>query len=152
MRGVLAERDEAAADRFPPGREPGAGCRRSPQQHIPAARVCVRVDNFNSLAAMLRTGIGVGVLPTFAETDEPDLMPVSAEIDDLATPVWILSHPDLRRTARIVAFMQDIGGGVAQRLAAETPGVSRPRQEAPAVPGTPAPAPAGRGPRTTPLR
>jgi len=88
------------------------------QQHVPAAQVRVRVDNFNSLASMLRTGLGVGVLPTFAEADEPDLIPVSAHIDDLETPVWILCHPDLRRTARIVTFMRDVGDRVAQRLAA----------------------------------
>ena len=67
---------------------------------------------------MLRTGLGVGVLPTFAEAAEPELMPVSPAIDELETPVWILCHPDLRRTARIVAFMRDVGDRVAQRLAA----------------------------------
>jgi hypothetical protein len=41
---------------------------------------------------------------------------VSPEIDELSTPAWILTHPDLRRTARIQAFMQMLGDSVAQRL------------------------------------
>jgi DNA-binding transcriptional LysR family regulator len=74
------------------------------------------VDIFNSIVSMLRTGLGVGVLPTFVAASEPDLMAVSADIDELATPLWILTHPDLRRTARIQAFMQMVGDGVAKQL------------------------------------
>ncbi len=86
------------------------------QQRIPAQQVRLRVDIFNSIVSMLRTGLGVGVLPTFVAASEPDLMAVSADIDELATPLWILTHPDLRRTARIQAFMQMVGDGVAKQL------------------------------------
>lgn len=86
--------------------------------HIPPRQVRARVDIFNSIAAMLRTGLGVGLLPTFAGANEPDLMPVSDDIDELATPLWLLTHPDLRRTARIQTFMRDIGDAVAASLAA----------------------------------
>jgi len=85
-------------------------------EHIPASQVRLRVDMFNSVVAMLRTGLGIGVLPTFVAAREPDLLPVSAPIDDLSTPLWILTHPDLRRTARIQAFMQGVGDGLAKEL------------------------------------
>ena len=80
------------------------------------ADVRVRVDIFNAKAAMLRTGIGVGVLPTFMEARHPELVAVSEPIDDLAQPVWMLTHPDLRRTARVRAFMQFVGDALVQRL------------------------------------
>lgn len=86
--------------------------------NIPPQRVRVRVDIINSIAAMLRTGLGVGVLPSFAQAGEPDLLPVSGEIEALATPLWLLTHPDLRRTARIQTFMREIGDAVAARLQA----------------------------------
>jgi DNA-binding transcriptional LysR family regulator len=86
------------------------------QENIPPERVRLRVDIFNSVVTMLRTGLGVGVLPSFAAAGEPELIPLSAEIDDLATPLWILTHPDLRRTARIQAFMQLVGDAVAAQL------------------------------------
>ncbi|MCB2023096.1 MAG: LysR family transcriptional regulator [Burkholderiaceae bacterium] len=82
------------------------------------ANVRVRVDIFNATAAMLRTGIGVGLLPTFMEAKHPELVPVSDPIPELAAPIWILSHPDLRRTARVRAFMQHVGDALARQLGA----------------------------------
>jgi DNA-binding transcriptional LysR family regulator len=82
------------------------------------AQVRIRVDIFNAKAAMLRTGIGVGVLPTFMEAKHPELVAVSEPIPELAQPVWMLTHPDLRATARVRAFMQHVGDALAQRLRA----------------------------------
>ncbi|RQP24433.1 LysR family transcriptional regulator [Piscinibacter terrae] len=90
------------------------------QEHIPPGQVRLRVDMFNSLSAMLLTGLGVGVLPDFVAAREPDLVAVSGPIADLATPLWILTHPDLRRTARIQAFMRLVGDSLAQLLAKAT--------------------------------
>ena len=85
--------------------------------HLARANVRVRVDIFNAAAAMLHTGVGVGVLPTFMETAHPQLVAVSAPIDELAVPVWMLTHPDLRHTARVRAFMEYVGDAIARRLA-----------------------------------
>ncbi|MBL8305872.1 MAG: LysR family transcriptional regulator [Rubrivivax sp.] len=82
------------------------------------ARVRVRVDIFNAAAAMLRTGVGVGVLPTFMAERHPELVPVSEVIPELSVPVWMLTHPDLRETARVRAFMQHVGDALSARLAA----------------------------------
>ena len=86
------------------------------RQRLEQANVRVRVDIFNAKAAMLRTGIGVGVLPTFMEAKHPELVAVSEPIPELALPVWIVTHPDLRRTARVRAFMQFVGDALTQRL------------------------------------
>lgn len=86
------------------------------REHLAQSQVRVRVDIFNALAAMLRTGIGVGILPSFMQRSHPDLVPVSDPIPELSVPVWMLTHPDLRQTARVRAFMQDVGDALAQRL------------------------------------
>jgi DNA-binding transcriptional LysR family regulator len=91
------------------------------RQQLAQAQVRVRVDIFNAMAAMLRTGVGIGVLPTFMEPRHPELVPVSEPIVELAVPVWMLTHPDLRHTARVRAFMQHVGDAVAQRLKAHEP-------------------------------
>lgn len=88
------------------------------RQHLARSDVRVRVDIFNAKAAMLRTGIGVGVLPTFMQAKHPELVAVSEPIPELALPVWMLTHPDLRQTARVRAFMQFVGDAVMQRLRA----------------------------------
>lgn len=82
------------------------------------ARVRIRVDIFNATAAMLRTGIGVGVLPTFMEAGNPELVSVSDPIPELAAPIWMLTHPDLRQTARVRAFMQHVGDALSDQLRA----------------------------------
>lgn len=87
------------------------------REHLVPEQVRVRVDIFNAAAAMLRTGIGVAVLPTFMEERLPELVAVSEVIPALDVPVWMLTHPDLRGTARVQAFMRFVGDAVAQRLA-----------------------------------
>lgn len=86
------------------------------RQQLAQAQVRVRVDIFNAVAAMLRTGIGVGILPSFMQDSLPDLVPVSDPIPELSVPVWMLTHPDLRQTARVRAFMQHVGDALAVRL------------------------------------
>jgi DNA-binding transcriptional LysR family regulator len=87
------------------------------RQHLVPTQVRVRVDIFNAVAAMLRTGVGVGILPTFMQDKHPELVPVSDVIPELSVPVWMLTHPDLRETARVRAFMRFVGDAMAKRLA-----------------------------------
>ena len=92
------------------------------RKHLVATQVRLRVDIFNAVAAMLHTGLAVGLLPTFMARRHPDLVPVSEEIPELAVPVWMLTHPDLRQTARVRAFMQHVGDRVAGLLQPESAG------------------------------
>ncbi|MBP6902412.1 MAG: LysR family transcriptional regulator [Burkholderiaceae bacterium] len=87
------------------------------RKHLVPEQVRLRVDIFNAAAAVLHTGLGVALLPTFMEPRHPELVAVSEPISELAVPVWMLTHPDLRQTARVRAFMQFVGDRVAQRLA-----------------------------------
>ena len=87
------------------------------RRHLGQAQVRLRVDIFNAVAAVLNTGLAVGILPTFMALRHPDLVAVSEPIPELSVPVWMLTHPDLRQTARVRAFMQHVGDQVAARLA-----------------------------------
>lgn len=87
------------------------------RKHLAQADVRLRVDIFNAVAAVLRTGLAVGILPTFMAVRHPELVAVSDPIPELSVPVWMLTHPDLRQTARVRAFMQHVGDAVAARLA-----------------------------------
>lgn len=83
---------------------------------VPASSVVARADHFPSALALVRSGMGITVLPEFVARDFPDLLPLSAPIEELQTPFWILTHADLRNTARVRAFMQTVGGALAQAL------------------------------------
>jgi hypothetical protein len=41
---------------------------------------------------------------------------VSEVIPEMTVPVWMLTHPDLRDTARVRVFMQHVGDAIAERL------------------------------------
>lgn len=85
------------------------------------SNVRVRVDIYNAKASMLHTGIGIGVLPTFMAEKHPELIAVSEPIPEMAQPLWMVTHPDLRHTARVKAFMKFVGDALAQRVAALQP-------------------------------
>ena len=84
--------------------------------NIPDTSVKVRADHFPGALALLRTGIGVTLLPEFVAQDAGDLVPMSAPIEELQTPLWVLTHPDLRNTARVRAFLQTVGDELASML------------------------------------
>lgn len=87
------------------------------RKHLAQSQVRLRVDIFNAVAAVLHTGLAVGVLPTFVGDRFDTLVAVSEPLPELDVPVWMLTHPDLRQTARVRAFMQHVGDAVAARLA-----------------------------------
>jgi hypothetical protein len=50
------------------------------------------------------------VLPCFIGNGRPDLMRISEPIAELDVGLWILTHPDLRHSARVRAFTDYVGG------------------------------------------
>ena len=82
---------------------------------------------FDSLAAMLeatRVGLGASVLPCFMADHHDELERLGEPHSDADFGIWVLTHPDLRRSARIRAFTRDIGDrivSVQARLAGKRP-------------------------------
>jgi DNA-binding transcriptional LysR family regulator len=56
----------------------------------------------------VKSGIGLGPLPTALGDAEPDLLRVLGPIPELARSWRLLAHPDLRRTPRASAFFDFI--------------------------------------------
>jgi DNA-binding transcriptional LysR family regulator len=73
-------------------------------KHVAPERIVLRVDSLVALAQAVAAGFGVGWLLCplgDARTGLTRLKPPPAEFD---TQVWVLTHPDLRRVARIKAL------------------------------------------------
>ena len=67
---------------------------------------------------MTLVGLSMGGYIAFALLRRhPELVAVSDPIPELSVPVWMLTHPDLRETARVRAFMRFVGDAMAKRLA-----------------------------------
>lgn len=83
---------------------------------VPAEHVALRVDNFGHALAMVRAGLGIALLPSFLEDTEPTLQPFSAPIAELQTPLWLITHPELKNTARIQVMLRAFGPALAHAL------------------------------------
>lgn len=64
-----------------------------------------RVDTMLGMLAATREGLGRAVLPCYLADAEPALARLGEPIPELATDLWLLTHPDLRRVVRIRSFM-----------------------------------------------
>jgi DNA-binding transcriptional LysR family regulator len=72
------------------------------------------VGQFNAAKA----GIGLAVLPCYLGDGEPGLgRALHKPIAELMQELWIITHADLKRTARVRAFFDIVG----DRLAAQRP-------------------------------
>ena len=62
------------------------------------------VDDTLLTQAALREGMGVSILPCFMGDPDPALARYAEPRPEWDLGLWILLHPDLRRTARVLAF------------------------------------------------
>ena len=84
--------------------------------HVPDTSVVLRVDGFGAALAMVRAGLGMCLLPTFLERTCPELIGLSEPIKALRTPLWLLTHQELRRTMRVKVLMQAFGPALATAI------------------------------------
>ena len=89
--------------------------------HVAPERIVHRTGSLLGLAAMARAGIGVAALPCYLVDDDPELARIGEPVPDMVTNLWLLTHPDLRRTARIRVVLDAMVEGLSvarPRLAA----------------------------------
>jgi len=80
----------------------------------PDAKVAARNNSVLGMMYAVKSGVGIGPLPTAIADTEPGLVRVLGPIPELARSWRLLTHPDLRRTPRVAAFFDFI---VAERAA-----------------------------------
>ena len=74
----------------------------------PDAKMSARNNSVLGLVYAVKSGIGLGALPTALGDAESDLVRVLGPIPELARSWRLLTHPDLRRVPRIAAFFDFI--------------------------------------------
>ncbi|WP_447926596.1 LysR family transcriptional regulator [Vreelandella sp. EE27] len=67
-----------------------------------------RLDSLLGMQSAVREGAGIAVLPCYLGDGDSALVRLSDPIEALATPLWLLTHPDLRQVARVRAFMETV--------------------------------------------
>ena len=67
---------------------------------------CLRCDSFVALRSAAEAGIGVALLPRLLGDGSSRLKRLDAATDGLTTGLWLITHPDLVRSARVHAFIE----------------------------------------------
>lgn len=98
----LAEHDVICGDE----RMSGLTMERLMDRH--AGRVLFRSNSFLVRVAAVRAGMGLGFVPYFVAAAHEDLERVDLPLPDLTSALWMLVHVDLRRNARVRAFVDHI--------------------------------------------
>ncbi|HYG90105.1 MAG TPA: LysR family transcriptional regulator [Azospirillum sp.] len=85
--------------------------------NVPPERVVYRSNSLLGLTAAVRAGVGVAALPCFLADPEPGLRRIGPVVPEMATGLWLLTHPDLRRVARVRVFLDVMAEEIGRRRA-----------------------------------
>lgn len=75
------------------------------QEIAQPGRVVYRVNSVLGLSEAVQAGVGIGPLPCFIADAQPALTRLAPPNADFSTSLWLLTHPDLRRSVRVRAFL-----------------------------------------------
>ncbi len=85
------------------------------REHVDEDRIVYRLNTVLGLAEAAAADVGLALIPCFIGEVTPGLARLTPPDPSLETGLWILTHPDLRQTARIRAFMDFVAAEIAQR-------------------------------------
>ena len=104
-----------------PGRQPfgDGGSTLDRNRPCPTREIAARADSFVTMAALAEAGLGLAALPCYLGDRSATLMRMSQPIEAMRTSLWLLTHEQLRRTARIRTFMEFVGAALRRRKAIE---------------------------------
>ncbi|CAN7473622.1 LysR family transcriptional regulator [Trinickia sp. LjRoot230] len=83
-------------------------------KHVDPARIVHRANSLVALREMARAGIGLAPLPCFLADGDPALVRVLGPVSEMASELWLVAHPDLRRMPRVRVAMRVVAEYVAE--------------------------------------
>jgi DNA-binding transcriptional LysR family regulator len=87
-------------------------------REVAPERVGFRASTLMGLAMAARQGLGVAPLPCCVADTDTRLRRLAPPLQEMASALWLLTHPDLRRVARVRAFAAFAHAWLVQRKAA----------------------------------
>ncbi|ACL57795.1 LysR family transcriptional regulator [Methylobacterium nodulans] len=78
------------------------------------ARVALRLDTVVGLVKAVEAGIGIAPLACLSGDRHAGLMRLSPPEPDLSAGLWLLTHADLRHSARVRVFLDFVGTEIAR--------------------------------------
>ncbi|CAA0113102.1 HTH-type transcriptional regulator GltR [Starkeya nomas] len=84
------------------------------QENVSPERVAYKINSVLGLAEAVEAGIGIGHLPCLIGDARPSLVRLGTPDDDYAADLWLLTHPDLRHSPRVRAFLDFLAGEIGR--------------------------------------
>lgn len=81
-------------------------------RHATPDQIVLCLNGVAGLREALASGIGIGHLPCVEGDADPRLRRLGDVEPDLQTDLWLLTHQDLRRSARVRAFMDHVAAAM----------------------------------------
>lgn len=75
------------------------------RDHVPPERIAYRVSSVLGITEAVESGAGVGPLPCFIADARPGVVRITDVQPDFTAGLWLLTHPELRHSPRVRAFM-----------------------------------------------
>lgn len=79
------------------------------RERVGEDRLVYRVNTVLGLAEAAAAGIGLAVLPCFIAAVTPGIVRIMGPEPEMDSGLWLLTHPDIRTTARVRCFMEHVG-------------------------------------------
>jgi len=78
------------------------------ERHQPGARIVLRANTPVGVEEAVRAGVGIGHIACMGADSRPGLRRLLPPDPELDVDQWLLVHPDMRRSARIRAFVEHL--------------------------------------------
>jgi len=85
------------------------------RENVPDAHVACRLSSGTAVRAAVRDGLGIAHLLCFLADDDDELLRVREPDPELETGLWLLTHADLAKTARVRAFLDFVAEAIGRQ-------------------------------------
>lgn len=75
------------------------------ESNAPQSQVRIRTDSNRLMFTYAQMGAGICPTPMKLGDSMPELVRITGCVDVLGLDIWLLTHADLRRSAKVQAFM-----------------------------------------------
>ena len=78
------------------------------REHVDREQVVFRSGDGRALKYAVIEGLGLGFLPVWEAACHPELVQVGPAREEWSVPLWLVTHVDLHRTAKVQAYLRHI--------------------------------------------
>ncbi len=75
------------------------------REHVPMQNIIFRSGDVHALREAVMQGVGIGFMPVTLAQKLPGLVQMQPPLDAWTAPLWLVTHRDLHRTAKVQAFL-----------------------------------------------